>query len=129
MYDPRLMYSLRHPPAGIPFAHLLIWPLIYAQIRTLSLWVRSRYGRGVPFWFQVSPWGRVTLLRMPIDAGRGSAAPVSLEQPRFAFRTAAPSSRLRLALAAALRVLVAPLARLGGKIAAPASSRLVFDTS
>jgi hypothetical protein len=46
---------------GLTLVHQLLWPLIFAQLVALKTWVRARYGRGVPYAFRVSRFGRVTL--------------------------------------------------------------------
>lgn len=78
--------------------HLLIWPLIYVQLLALKAWVRAHYGRGVPYCYEISPWGRVRLYRLPTDcAGGMSAAIVSPPSAIDVFHFAA-SPRLALAL-------------------------------
>ena len=104
---PGMIYSLRRPPPGLTLIHQLLWPLIFAQLVALKTWVRARYGRGVPYGYFVSRWGRVTLTFIgarPFTSysAAGSIAPV--------LGCAAPALpvRLRLALADEVSEPVAP---------------------
>lgn len=90
-------YSLRHPPKGIPLLHVLLWPWIYAQLVALKLWVRAHYGRGVPYRFHVSTYGRVRLVAMPQDLTWGYAANAPLLTPEFTFTTGFSRPALRAA--------------------------------
>ena len=91
-------YSLRHPPKGIPFLHVLLWPWIYAQIIALRMWVRAHYGRGVPYRLRVSTYGRVRLIAMPQDLTPGYAANAPLLEPEFTCSTGLPRPALQAAL-------------------------------
>ena len=93
-----MQYSLRHPPKGIPLLHVLLWPWIYAQLVALKLWVRAHYGRGVPYRFRVSTYGRVRLVAMPQDLTWGYTANAPLLEPEFTFTTGLPRPALQAAL-------------------------------
>jgi hypothetical protein len=114
-------YSLRHPPKGIPLLHVLLWPWIWAQLAALKLWVRAHYGRGVPYWVEVSPLGRVRLRRMPMDLTRGQAAGAPQLAPGFTFTTALTRPALRAALTAEDPPRAPAPVRRAGTIALPAA--------
>jgi hypothetical protein len=77
----------------------LIWPLVYVQLIALKAWMRKHYGPGVPYWYTVSRWGKVSLRHMPLDfAERGYAAPCALKPLTFDFALTAAPTRLALAL-------------------------------
>ena len=77
----------------------LIWPLVYVQLIALKAWMRKHYGPGVPYWYTVSPWGKVSLRHMPLDfAEASSAAPGALKPLTFDFSLSTGPSRLALAL-------------------------------
>jgi hypothetical protein len=93
------MYSLRHPPSGLTLIHQLLWPLIFAQLVALKNWVRVNHGRGVPYGYFVSRWGRVTLTHVGAQpftsySAAGTFAPVAFDFAQFV------SKGLKLALAA-----------------------------
>ena len=60
-----LTYSLFSPIAGLTLLQLLLWPWIYAQAIQLKRWVRATYGPGVPYYWRVTPFGRVYLYDAP----------------------------------------------------------------
>jgi hypothetical protein len=92
-------YSLLRPPEGMTGFLRLIWPLVYVQLIALKAWMRKTYGPGVPYWYTVSPWGKVSLRHMPLDfAERGYAAPCALKPLTFDFALCANRPRLALAL-------------------------------
>jgi hypothetical protein len=62
-YALRVKYSLRHPPSGLTLTHQLLWPLIFAQLVALKLWVRRQLWRR----------GALLVLRQPL--GQGQPAP------------------------------------------------------
>ena len=94
-----MTYSLLRPPEGITGFLRLIWPLVYVQLIALKAWMRKHYGPGVPYWYTVSPWGKVSLRHMPLDfAERGYAAPCALKPLAFDFALCANRSRLASAL-------------------------------
>jgi len=73
---------------------LLIWPLI-----ALKAGVRKQYGSGVPYWYTISRWGRVSLRHMPIDfAERSYAAAGALRPLAFDFALSTSPKRFALAL-------------------------------
>jgi len=78
----------------------LIWPLIFMQLIALKAWVRNHYGPGVPYWYQISRWGRVRLMHMPIDFAQSYAAPGALKPAAYDFSLAITSCRLASMLAA-----------------------------
>lgn len=103
-----MTYSLRRPPPGLTLIHRLLWPLIFAQLVALKSWVRAQYGRGVPYGYLISPWGRITLTYIGTQgfttySAAGSITPVLHHAER------AMPARLRLALAADVSVPVPPL--------------------
>jgi len=71
-------YSLRRPLEGLSWLQLLVWPLIFAQLTALKLWVRNHYGRGVPYRIEISRLGHVRLVRLPADRTLSYAAPGAL---------------------------------------------------
>ncbi len=77
----------------------LIWPLIFVQLIALKAWVRKHYGPGVPYWYEISRWGRVRLMHMPIDFAQSYAAPGALKPAAFDFTLANTSCRLASSLA------------------------------
>ncbi|MDP3459902.1 MAG: hypothetical protein Q8S09_11580 [Hyphomonas sp.] len=93
-------YSLHRPPAGMTGFLRLIWPLIFVQLIALKAWVRKHYGPGVPYWYEISRWGRVRLMHMPIDFAQSYAAPGALKPAAFDFTLASTSPRFACALAA-----------------------------
>ncbi len=78
----------------------LIWPLIFVQLIALKAWVRKHYGPGVPYWYEISRWGRVRLMHMPIDFAQSYAAPGALRPAVFDFSFGITSPRLGEAIAA-----------------------------
>jgi len=78
-------YSLRRPLEGLSFFQRLVWPLIFAQLWALKMWVRRHYGRGVPYRIGISPAGCVHLVRMPMDAAQSYAAPGALVPGSYVF--------------------------------------------
>mgnify|MGYP006943319104 CR=1 FL=1 len=80
-------YSLLCPLKTLTWFQLLLWPLIYAQLISLKMWVRKHYGRGVPYRFWVSPFGRVYLVQFPPDLTQSFSAPGALILPEFTFTT------------------------------------------
>ncbi len=95
-----MTYSLHRPPAGMTGFLRLIWPLIFVQLVALKAWVRNHYGPGVPYWYEISRWGRVRLMHMPVDFTQSYAAPGALKPAAFDFTLAITSPRLADALAA-----------------------------
>lgn len=94
-----MTYSFNRPPAGMIGFLLLIWPLIFVQLIALKAWVRKQYGPGVPYWYAISRWGRVSLRHMPIDfAERSYAAPGALRPLAFDFTLSTSPKRFALAL-------------------------------
>jgi hypothetical protein len=87
---------------------LLIWPLIFVQLIALKAWVRRHYGPGVPYWYTVSRWGKVSLRHMPIDFAWSQTAPGSLQPIAAQTNLFAPARRLLEALAPEACVCVAP---------------------
>ena len=79
------MYSLRHPPAGLTLIHQLLWPLIFAQLAALKNWVRAHHGRGIPYGYVVSRWGRVTLTYVGARPFTSYSASVTFAPTRFDF--------------------------------------------
>lgn len=63
----RVTYSLRRTLEGLSWIQRLLWPLIFAQLCALKLWVRKHYGRGVPYRIEISRLGAVRLVRLPTD--------------------------------------------------------------
>ena len=99
MYIPPVTYSLLRPPEGITGFLRLIWPLVYVQLIALKAWMRKHYGPGVPYWYTVSPWGKVSLRHMPLDFAEASyAAPCALKPLTFDFALCANRPRLASAL-------------------------------
>jgi hypothetical protein len=103
-----MTFSLRRPPPGLTLIHQLLWPLIFAQLIALKARVRAQYGRGVPYGYLISPWGRVTLTYIGTQgfttySAAGSIAPVLCAAVR------AMPARLRLALAADVSAPVPPV--------------------
>ena len=88
---------------------LLIWPLIFVQLIALKAWVRRHYGPGVPYWYTVSRWGKVSLRHMPIDFAWSQTAPGSLQPTTAQANLFAPARRLLDALAPEVCVCVAPV--------------------
>jgi hypothetical protein len=86
-------YSLHRPVEGLTGWPRLIWPLVYWQLVALKLWVRKTYGPGVPYWFSIDRWGRVSLRHMPIDFAQSYAAPAALRTATFNFTLAIASGR------------------------------------
>jgi hypothetical protein len=80
--------SLRHSLEGLSWLQRLIWPLIFAQLTALKRWVRAHDGRGVPYRVDISPFGKVALVRMPMDAAMGQTAAAAFAMPHFEFRVA-----------------------------------------
>ena len=77
----------------------LIWPLVYVQLIALKAWMRQHYGPGVPYWYTVSRWGKVSLRHMPLDFAEASyAAPCALKPLTFDFALSTGSPRLALTL-------------------------------
>jgi hypothetical protein len=98
-YDRCVTYSLLRPPEGMTGFLRLIWPLVYAQLIALKARMRKLYGPGVPYWYTVSRWGKVSLRHMPLDfAERGYAAPCALKPLTFDFALCANRPRRALAL-------------------------------
>jgi len=128
-YALRVKYSLRHPPSGLTLTHQLLWPLIFAQLVALKLWVRRRYGAGVPYWFHVSRWGRVSLRHMPGDFTASDTAPCALRPVPAVVRLFARSVRLALATAPEVRALVPPAPAADAWSVHVLSGAVQFDTS
>ncbi len=103
-----MTYSLRRPPAGLTGFLRLIWPLVFVQLVALKAWVRKHYGPGVPYWYTVSRWGRVSLLHMPMDFAQSYAAPGSLRPVNISVQFFGVTPRLMLALAPEVSTPVAP---------------------
>ena len=98
-YDPCVTYSLLRPPDGMTGFLRLIWPLVYVQLIALKAWMRKHYGPGVPYWYTVSRWGKVSLRHMPLDFAEASyAAPCALKPLTFDFAICANRPRLASAL-------------------------------
>ena len=97
-YTPLVTYSLLRPPEGMTGFLRLIWPLVYVQLIALKAWMRKTYGPGVPYWYTVSPWGKVSLRHMPLDFAEASYAAHCALKP-FAFDYALVTGPTRLALA------------------------------
>jgi len=94
-----MTYSLLRPPEGMTGFLRLIWPLVYVQLVALKAWMRKHYGPGVPYWYTVSRWGKVSLRHMPLDFAEASyAAPCALKPLAFDFALTTAPSRLALAL-------------------------------
>lgn len=95
-----MTYSLLRPPEGMTGFLRLIWPLVFVQLIALKAWMRKHYGPGVPYWYTVSHWGKVSLRHMPIDFAEASYAASGALKPRaFDFALSTGSTRLALALA------------------------------
>jgi hypothetical protein len=94
-----MTYTLHQPPAGMTGFLRLIWPLIYVQLIALKAWVRKHYGPGVPYWYELSRWGIVSLKHMPIDFAWSYSANGTLQPTKFDFTLAITSPRLACALA------------------------------
>ena len=104
MYSPPVTYSLLRPPEGITGFLRLIWPLVYVQLIALKAWMRKHYGPGVPYWYTVSPWGKVRLRHMPLDFAEASyAAPCALKPLAFDFNLSPGTIRLALTLTPEVR--------------------------
>ena len=88
-------YAPATPLPGLSLLQRLLWPLIYLQLIALRDWVRKHYGRGVPYWFTISKFGRVRLHRLPTDFTFSQAAPVSYE--RFGYDYTSSQTRALLA--------------------------------
>lgn len=69
------------------------------QLWTLKLWVRKHFGRGVPYRIQISPVGRVYLVRMPTDITACTAAETASRPVTFDFSTGLTSAGYLLACA------------------------------
>ncbi|MFN3312205.1 MAG: hypothetical protein ACK46Q_01895 [Hyphomonas sp.] len=82
-----MTYSLRRPLEGLSWLQLLVWPLIFAQLCALKLWVRKYYGRGVPYRIEISRLGAVRLVRLPTDRTSSYAAPGALWIDARAYRS------------------------------------------
>ena len=93
-----MTYTLHTPPAGMTGFLRLIWPLIYVQLVALKAWVRRHYGPGVPYWYEITRWGRVKLLHMPMDFAQSYAAPGTLKPAAYDFTLSITSPRLAEAL-------------------------------
>ncbi len=93
-----MTYTLHQPPAGMTGFLRLIWPLIYVQLIALKAWVRKHYGPGVPYWYEISRWGIVSLKHMPIDFTWSYSANATLQSTKFDFTLAITSPRLACAL-------------------------------
>ncbi len=93
-----MTYTLHQPPAGMTGFLRLIWPLIYVQLIALKAWVRKHYGPGVPYWYEISRWGIVSLKHMPIDFTWSYSANGTLQPTKFDFTLAITSPRLACAL-------------------------------
>lgn len=107
-------YSLRHPPRGLLPLQVLLWPWIWAQLVALKLWVRKHYGRGVPYRFEVSRFGRVRLVSLPSDLTWGYTANAPLLGETFRFTAGLTHPALALALAPEIAPRApAPLLRTG----------------
>jgi hypothetical protein len=105
-YDPCVTYSLLRPPEGMTGFLRLIWPLVYVQLIALKAWMHKTYGPGVPYWYTVSHWGKVSLRHMPLDlAERGYAAHCALKPLAFDFALFNAPTRLALALTPETRTL------------------------
>jgi hypothetical protein len=92
-------YSFRNPFDGLSWIQRLLWPLIFMQLIALKRWVRSQYGRGVPYRIGISAFGRVRLLRLPTDAARSQSAPGARAVPGFEFSAGLVRAAFRLACA------------------------------
>ncbi len=95
-----MTYTLHQPPAGLTGWPRLIWPLVYVQLMALKAWVRKHYGPGVPYWYEISRWGIVSLKHMPIDFTWSYSANGALQPTKFDFTLAITSPRLASALVA-----------------------------
>jgi len=93
-----MTYTLHRPPAGMTGFLRLIWPLIYVQLIALKAWVRKHYGPGVPYWYEISRWGLVSLKHMPIDFTWSYSANATLQPTKFDFTLAITPPRLACAL-------------------------------
>lgn len=94
-----MTYSFRNPVDGLSWLQRLLWPLIFVQLIALKRWVRSQYGRGVPYRIAISAFGRVRLLRLPSDAVRSQSAPGAPAAPGFEFSAGLVRAAFRLACA------------------------------
>jgi hypothetical protein len=94
-----MTYTLHQPPDGLTGWPRLIWPLVYVQLMALKAWVRKQYGPGVPYWYEISRWGIVSLKHMPIDFTWSYSANAALQPTKFDFTLAITSPRLASALA------------------------------
>lgn len=95
-----MTYTLLRPPEGMTGFLRLIWPLVYVQLVALKARTRTHYVPGVPYWYTVSSWGRVSLRHMPIDFAEARyAASGALKPLAFDFALSKGSTRLALALA------------------------------
>jgi hypothetical protein len=116
MLLPVTYYSLLCPLKTLTWFQLLLWPLIYAQLISLKMWVRRHYGRGVPYRFWVSPLGRVYLVQFPPDLTQSFSAPGALILPGFTFTTGiGTGAHARASLPAEPSVHAAPSSRLSGR--------------
>jgi hypothetical protein len=104
-----MTYSLRRPLAGLTGFQRLIWPLIFLQLVALKRWVRAHYGRGVPYWYGLTAWGRVYLRHLPTDFAASYAAAGALRPPALATALFKPSARLAAALAPEPRAVPQPV--------------------
>jgi hypothetical protein len=104
-----MTYSLRRPLAGLTGFQRLIWPLIFLQLVALKRWVRAHYGRGVPYWYGLTAWGRVYLRHLPTDFAASYAAAGALSPPALATALFKPSARLAAALAPEPRAVPQPV--------------------
>ncbi len=94
-----MTYSLLRPPEGMTGFLRLIWPLVFVQLVALRAWMRKHYGPGVPYWYTVSHWGKVSLRHMPIDFAEASySAPGALKPLTFDFTLSKGSVGLASAL-------------------------------
>ena len=62
------------PPPGFPPHLAVIWPLIWAQILVLRAMVRAAYGKGTPYRWSVTPWGRAFIVSVDWVPGQKLAA-------------------------------------------------------
>ncbi len=126
-------YALHRPLRGLPVHLVLIWPLIFARLMLLKLWVRRHYGRGVPYRYRLDWWGRVTLYWLPTDLCWAASAPAPLmaapENP-FTFACMVASRALARACAPlAASYLPSPPPGLPARPAPPLAAVRGFDSS
>ena len=95
-----MTYSFRRPLEGLSSLQRLLWPLIFAQLCALKLWVRTHYGRGVPYRIEISRLGAVRLVRLPTDRTWSYAAPGALWIEDAAFSSGLVRPEFGLACAA-----------------------------